>query len=158
MADAAVEQAEEKPKKGSLKGILVGLVGAIVMGGAGFFATYTGLTDSLLKGGDAPKAAEKNFAFVPLEPLIVTLGPDARAATLKFTAQLEVEPGSEVVVGDLMPRIMDVLNNYLRAVDETELEDPASLTLLRAQMLRRLQIIVGDGHVRDLLIAEFILT
>ncbi len=52
---------------------------------------------------------------------------------------------------------MDVLNGYLRAVDVPALEDPSSLIRLRAQMLRRVQIVTGEGRVRDLLIIEFVL-
>jgi len=61
-------------------------------------------------------------------------------------------------VTGMTPKIVDVLQDYLRAVDEVELEDPRSLSLLRAQMLRRIQTVVGDGKVRDLLIMEFILS
>jgi flagellar FliL protein len=56
-----------------------------------------------------------------------------------------------------MPRIQDVLNTYLRAVDVEDLEEPAALLRLRAQMLRRVQVVVGDGPVRDLLVTEFVL-
>jgi len=56
----------------------------------------------------------------------------------------------------LMPRIMDVLNIYLRALDPPELEEPAALLRLRAQMLRRVQIVTGPGLVNDLLIIEFV--
>ena len=38
-----------------------------------------------------------------------------------------------------------------------ELEDPAALVRLRAQILRRLQIVTGEGRVRDLLVTEFVL-
>jgi flagellar FliL protein len=57
----------------------------------------------------------------------------------------------------LLPRIMDVLNGYLRAIDITQLEDPAALIRIRAHMLRRIQIVTGEGRVRDLLITEFVL-
>ena len=57
----------------------------------------------------------------------------------------------------LKPRVMDVLNGFLRAVEVQELEDPAALIRLRAQMLRRIQIVVGEGRVNDLLIVEFVL-
>ena len=56
-----------------------------------------------------------------------------------------------------MPRILDVLNTYLRAVEVRDLEQPASLARLRAQMLRRVQVVTGEGRVRDLLITEFVL-
>jgi flagellar FliL protein len=60
-------------------------------------------------------------------------------------------------VTHLLPRILDVLNGYLRAVELAELEDPDALVRLRAQMLRRIQIVTGQGMVRDLLVTEFVL-
>jgi flagellar FliL protein len=56
-----------------------------------------------------------------------------------------------------MPRILDVLNGYLRAIDIAQLEDPSALLRIRAHMLRRIQIVTGEGRVRDLLITEFVL-
>jgi flagellar FliL protein len=56
-----------------------------------------------------------------------------------------------------MPRVLDVLNSYLRAVEVAELEDPAALVTLRAQMLRRIQLVTGPDRVRDVLITEFVL-
>ena len=53
--------------------------------------------------------------------------------------------------------ILDVLNGYLRAVEMRELEDPSALVRLRAQMLRRVQIVTGEGRVRDLLVTEFVI-
>ncbi len=162
MVEATADTTEDgdAPKKGGKGGLLVALVGALVAGGGGFAATYVGVFDSLLGGGDhaaAPYASEKDYSFVPLDPIIISLGPQARAANLKFTAQLEVTPQATETVVELTPRILDVLNGYLRAVDEAELQDPAALSLLRAQMLRRIQIVTGEGMVRDLLVTEFIL-
>ena len=56
-----------------------------------------------------------------------------------------------------MPRILDVLNTYLRAVEVRDLEEPAALVRLRAQMLRRVQVVTGEGRVRDLLVTEFVM-
>ena len=158
MADVSeVVDGDEPAAKGGKKGLLVMLIGALVAGGGGFFATYSGM----LGGGESQSPAghvETEYSFVPLDSLIVSLGPRARAQTLKFTAELEVEPEAQAEVEVLRPRILDVLNDYLRAVEEAELEDPAALSLLRAQMLRRIQTVVGDGKVRDLLILEFILS
>ena len=57
----------------------------------------------------------------------------------------------------VLPRIIDVLNTYLRAVSEDELGKPAALERLRAQMLRRIQVVTEQGQVKDLLITEFVL-
>ena len=56
-----------------------------------------------------------------------------------------------------MPRIVDILNTYLRAVQPQDLDSPTALLRLRVQMLHRVQVVAGQGVVRDLLITEFIL-
>jgi len=95
------------------------------------------------------------ISFVPIEPIVVTVGRGG-SRQLRCRAELEVDPERTEDVALLMPRILDVLNGYLRAVDLADLENPASLIKLRAQMLRRIQIVTGSGHVRDLLITEFV--
>jgi flagellar FliL protein len=88
--------------------------------------------------------------------MIISIGRGGLARHLRFEAQLEVDPARASEVTTLMPRVVDVLNGYLRAVDVSDLEDPASLVRLRAQMLRRVQIVTGEGAVRDLLVMEFV--
>ena len=159
-ATAADIPAEGAPGKKSKLPLILGLVAALLLGGAGFYATWSGL----LGGGSTADQSETaapgplpDIAFVPVEPIIISLGPAARAKHLRFTAQLEVNRGTEAEVTLLLPRILDVVNGYLRAVDVVRLEDPASLVVLRAQMLRRIQLVTGEGRVRDLLITEFVL-
>lgn len=101
--------------------------------------------------------ASTTAAFVELDPLVVSLGTGQNLAHLRFRAHLEVSGGSEDSVAALMPRVMDVLNGYLRALKPEELADPTMLIRLRAQMLRRVQLVIGEDLVKDLLIAEFVL-
>lgn len=160
MTDATADAPEAAPKKKSKLPILIGLVLMLALGGGGFYATYSGL---LFGGGETAEAKEEvpdpfpEIAFVPIEPVMVTLGPGSTSKHLKFTAQLEVAKPYAEEVTVLMPRILDVLNSYLRAVSPQELEDPAQMARLRAQMLRRVQIVTGEGRVRDLLVTEFVL-
>ena len=56
----------------------------------------------------------------------------------------------------LSPRVLDVLNGYLRVIAVDELSDPTSLARLRAQMLRRIQVVTGAGRVSDLLVTQFV--
>lgn len=104
-----------------------------------------------------PGPSVGDIAFVPIEPLLISLGPGANARHLRFKGQLETSPKYVSEVETLMPRIVDVLNSYLRAVAETDLEKPSALVRLRAQMLRRVQIVTGSGRVNDLLVMEFVL-
>ena len=147
----------------SRRPLLIGLGLMLLLAGAGFYAVYAGL----LLGDGAEKAAEADaqgevsalpdIAFVPIEPLVVSLGADAGGRFLHFTAQMEVAKDFESDVTLLLPSILDVLNSYLRAVETRELADPTALVRLRAQMLRRIQLVTGGDRVRDLLITEFVI-
>ncbi len=157
IAAAAVD---EPPKKRSKKPFLIGVVLAGVLGGGGFYATFSGL----ILGGHEDKPEDEHvpgpltgIAFVPLETIVISLGPDSGSEHLRFTAQLEVVDTAAADVTTLAPRILDVVNSYLRAIDTASIEDPHAMARLRAQMLRRIQVVTGDGRVRDLLITEFVL-
>jgi flagellar protein FliL len=115
MADAA-EGEPEQPKKKSKLPLLIGVVLAIALGGGSFFAVYSGM----ILGGGHEAAADPakevsplpDVAFVPVEPVIVTLGPGAANRHLKFTAQVEVEAAHAADVTLLLPRILDVFNSH----------------------------------------------
>lgn len=151
---------EDAPRKRSKKPLLIGIVLALVLGGGGFYAAFSGL---ILGGGHAEAESEHGpgpllgIAFVPLETIVVSLGPDSGSEHLRFTAQLEVVDTAASEVTTLSPRILDVINSYLRAIDTASIEDPHAMARLRAQMLRRIQVVTGEGRVRDLLITEFVL-
>ena len=153
------EQSDEAPKKKG-KGMLFGIVGALVLGGGGFFAVYSGMILGHSEKADDPVqafVASTLPTFVPVEPLVISLGSDATSRHLKFAAELEVTPEYKEEVTALMPRVLDILNTFLRAVEDRDIESPTSMTKLRAQMLRRVQVVTGEGRVRDLLITEFVL-
>ena len=164
-AEADAEAGEEAPKKKGKKGLVIGIVLALVLGGGGFFAVYSGMVlapptpESEAEEMALPELpALPDVAFVPLDPILVSLGGNARSEHLRFQAQLEVPTMLQEDVVQVLPRIVDVLNGYLRAVDPETLEDPGEMTRLRAQMLRRVQIVTGQDRVRDLLIMEFVLS
>ncbi len=153
----------EAPKKKSKLPLILGVILMIAGGGGAFFATFSGMLGG---GGEAhgeeghDQVAEAEplqpVAFVPLDPIIIAMRAEGRSAHLRFRAELEVAPDRQEEVTLLMPRILDVLNTYLRAVEISEIERPSALMSLRAQMLRRIQIVTGEGRVRDLLVTEFV--
>ena len=164
-AEEPVDGEEDAPKKKSKTGLIIGLVLALALGGGGFFAVYSGML--LAPASDDGHGAEGEapvlvldlppVAYVDLDPLVISLGRAASNKHLRFRASLEVEPNYLKDVEGLKPRVLDVLNSYLRAVEIRNLEDPGALIMLRAQMLRRIQLVTGEGRVRDLLILEFVL-
>lgn len=158
MTDAAADAANTAKRPGR-RGVLIGAVLAPLAAAGGYFAVTSGLlplhgaADTKAESGSGPKVA-----FVPVDPMIISIGRGGGTRHLRFHAQLEVAPGHADEVQALMPRVVDVLNGFLRAVDMRDLEDAAALVRLRAQMLRRVQIVTGEGRVQDLLIMEFVLS
>ncbi len=162
MADMTAE-APGAPKRSRLP-LIAGLVLALAGGGGGFFAVQSGM----LGGADFHKTEASsneianvlplpNLAFVEVPPLVVSLGPGAGARHLRFRASLEIPADYQSEITALLPRVQDVLNSYLRALEPREIEAQGALFKLRAQMLRRVKMVVGEGRVRDLLVLEFVL-
>ena len=162
MAETETEE-DEPPKKKSKLPLILGLVLALAGGGGGFYAVYSGM----LLGGESHAETDHaeevvevadmpDVTFVPVDPLVISLD-GAGNSHLRFRAQLEVRSAYRSEVEHLMPRVVDVLNGYLRAVDLSDLANNAALVRLRAQMLRRVQIVTGGDRVSDLLIMEFVL-
>ena len=167
MSDAETEldgaEEEVSGKKGS-KGMLVGVVLALIAGGGGFFAASNNLIPGLSGEGGAQTSsapeimlASTTTEFVAIDRMVISLGKDKGAQYLNFGAALEVVPEHKEEVTNLLPRVLDILNTYLRAVELRDIENPAAMTRLRAQMLRRVNIVTGEGRIKDLLITEFVL-
>ncbi|WP_121060637.1 flagellar basal body-associated FliL family protein [Chachezhania antarctica] len=167
MSDATADMedpSEEKGKKPGKMRFVIWIVLALVGAGGGFFATQMGL----IPGGSSDHAEEvtevdhgedlSGIAFVELEPIVISVVDNGRSRHLRFRGQLEVPMEAKGDVEKVMPRVIDVLNGYLRALEVGDLEHPMVLPRMRAQMLRRIQIVVGRERVRDLLIMDFVLS
>ena len=164
MAETTADVPEAPPKRSKLP-LILGVVLALAGGGGGFFAVQSGM----LGGGDSHDAAATpepegedvaplaDIAFVEVPPIVVSLGPGAQADFVRFRASLEVPRQYEAEMTTLLPRVQDVLNSYLRALDPQDIEAQGALFKLRAQMLRRVKMVAGEGRVRDLLVLEFVL-
>lgn len=154
MAEVEEDDADA-PKKGK-GGLILGLVLALVGGGGGF-----AFTSGMLGGGEAPEkkpppSIAEGLAYVPVEPMTVSLGNPLDRRYLRFRAELEVASDYRSEVEKLMPRVVDVLNTYLQSLDMEDVEDPSSLLTLRSQMRRRVDLVVGGDRVHDLLVMEFV--
>ena len=178
MAEETDSEDDAPKKKKGKKGLIIGLVLALVLGAGGFYAVYSRM---ILGGGVAAEehaATEGSHggesdtahtataaggdlaevAFIPVAPIVVSLtGPNA-SRHLRFRAELEVPTEQSLDVEQLMPRVIDVMNAYLRAVDPNSLSAPGALIELRAQLLRRVALVVGANRVRDILVMEFVLS
>lgn len=180
--DAAREEGDGK-KKGGKKPLVIGAA-AMVLCGAGAFAAVSMMGGAEAPeahaeeegghddghGGDEHAEADAHgekdqgtgapkmgsVAFVPVDPLTVSLAHGARPMHLRFTSQLEVPHARQEEVASLMPRIVDALGGYLRALEPDMLADRDAHLRIRGQMLRRVRLVVGPDAVHDLLVTEFV--
>lgn len=154
--------------KSSKTPLLIGALLALLGGGGAFYLVYSGVLkiqdsgESLAApatGEDAaiPVSKMPDVVFVPVVPLVISVGEGAARMHLRFAADLEVNRAFQSDVETLMPRILDVMNTYLRALQMTDLEDRNALLRLRSQLLRRIQVVTGGGRINDLLVKEFVL-
>ncbi|PIE12444.1 MAG: flagellar basal body protein FliL [Rhodobacterales bacterium] len=156
------EEGEETPKKKSKLPLILGVVLALAGGGGGFFAVYSGMLfgeeshEEEMADEEHPVSDMPDIAFVAVDPMVISLRDTGPGRHLRFRAQLEVPSKHQSDVETLLPRVVDVLNSYLRALELADIQDAAALVRLRAQMLRRVQIVTGSGRVNDLLIMEFV--
>lgn len=146
--------------------IVLGVILAAAGGGGGFWAvtqgpfapetTETAGAEAADAEGEGEGMDPTTIAFLELETLVISLGAEESNRNLIFSASLEVPPEYLEEVTQLTPRVLDVLNSYLRVIAISELSEPTSLARLRSQMLRRIQVVTGTGRVRDLLVTQFL--
>ena len=144
-------------KKSVLRPVLLGFLAAVILGGGAFYAVFTGLilSEQQTLSHNQPTTAET--VFVALDTITVSPPPERGARFIRLAVQIEASVASEAEVRRLTPRFIDMINTYLHAVDLDDLRQPAALIRLRSQLLRRTQLIAGEGHVSDVLITEFII-
>lgn len=167
MADMTDTDDEEIAPKKSRKPMLIGLILFVLLGGGGFYATFSGmLSVSELMGesseSDDDQVAEESldgpaFAFASIGEMVIPLGPKANSDFLILEAEIEVSPGEKEGIEAQMPRIRDMFNTYLRAVEARDLEAQDTTLRLRAHLLRRIGVLVAPLEARDLLFTTFIL-
>ncbi|MEL7464228.1 MAG: flagellar basal body-associated FliL family protein [Pseudomonadota bacterium] len=160
--DVGEEIEEDAKPKGGLKRLAPLILAPLILAGGGFYVTYAGML-----GGDEtaeakseeeakPKVSLDEMAYMELDEMVVPLAPSARSRVLIFQASLEVGPDELSEIEKLRPRLLDVLNTYLRVVDHEALEEPSAMPLLRARLLRRLSVVAAPIEPRDILITTFV--
>ncbi|WP_428408221.1 flagellar basal body-associated FliL family protein [Hyphococcus sp.] len=100
----------------------------------------------------------EHATFLVLDPMVISIQPIGRSKHLRVSLVFETDEEGAASLLENGFYVQDVLNTYLRSVDHTVLEDPSSMSRLRAQILRRIRVIVPDASVTNVLITEFVLT
>lgn len=155
------QQAEKTSNRVPKRGTLIGLTLALLAGIGGFYAAWSGMIISqepdVATPKQSPSDALAKIAYVDVNPVVISLPVSNNVEHLRFRASLEVPAKAKEDVVHLLPRITDVFNSYLRAVEPEDFSEPSALVKLRGQLLRRIQVVAGPENINDLLVMEFVL-
>lgn len=157
MADATTAELPTGKRPMGKMPLILGAVLALLGAGGAFYVTWSGVLAGSESTTVPEAAALPDIAFVPIDPVVVSIPGSSGMRQLRFTSQIEADAIHAAEVAQLMPRILDVMNSYMRAVEPVRFEEPGALMRIRSQLLRRIQIVTGEGRVRDLLVTEFIM-
>ena len=113
----------------------------------------------LLPGGGAKAPADPaRPIYVDIPEMVVTLPNGGRPRQLRIKLSLELaklEEGQKPA--DLLtPPLYDALLTYLRTLREPELDGALSIDRLRGDLFRRIDLQLGPGVLRDVLITGLV--
>jgi len=164
--DAGGGESSEKSGKKKLF-IIIGLVLLVLVGGlAG--AYFTGLLDPVLEmivgkevassGSESGDEDSGSSVFYDLEELLVNLNTGGRKSSfLKIRVSLELERAEDIPrIENVMPRVIDNFQTYLRELRIDDLKGSAGMYRLREELLRRVSIAAAPARVKDVLFKEML--
>jgi flagellar FliL protein len=162
------ESSEPSGSKLPIKKILIIVLPILLVIGAGAGLYFSGVFESLL-GGHAEKKEEVKAAptpaktvqaavFMDLPEMLVNLQTTGRKqAFLKLRVALELEAVTDQPrIEQLMPRIVDNFQVYLRELRIEDLQGAAGMHLLREELLSRVNAAVKPVKVNDVLFKEML--
>lgn len=161
---SGAEAPEPKPRKRRGKSLLLLLVLVVLFGGgAAAWLFVPGVADkarALLGHREAvASAADTKPVFIDLPEMALTLPNDGRPRQMRIKLSVELAPGTSLqeATEALSPRVYDALLTYLRTLRDGEVDGGLGLDRLRADLYRRLVLVVGPGVLRDVLITSLVL-
>ena len=165
----ALEGADELAggaKKSGRKKLLMIVLPIILLGGGGAGVWFSGLADSFL--GNTPEAEvaaqeqaaepEHGTVYYDLPQMLVNLSTSGRRTSfLKIVVSLELtSEADKTKLEEVLPRIIDNFQVYLRELRVEDLRGSAGLHRLREELLFRVNAAVSPTRVTDVLFREML--
>jgi len=149
--------------------IVVAAVLVLILGGAAA-AYFTGLLQpviDMLSGGESAAAVDQpgdtqivsgDAVFYDLQEMLVNINTGGRKSVyLKIRVSLELESGDDIAkIEQMMPRIVDNFQIYLRELRVEDLKGSAGMYRLREELLKRVSVAVAPAKVNDVLFKEML--
>ena len=161
---------EALPAKKKLSGktlvlfIILPLLLVLGGGGGGGAAWYMGVFSDEqeqvdVEGGeDGDKTDSSDVVFYDLPEMLVNLNTGSKQSSfLKIKVALELdEPESLPVLENLLPRIVDNFQVYLRELRREDLSGSAGLYRLKEELMARVNLAIQPARINDVLFKEML--
>jgi flagellar FliL protein len=154
------------PRKRRGKKLLFLGIFILLLAGGGFAAWQfvPGLADKTrTAAGRAepaePLAAATKPVFIDLPEMALTLPNNGHPRQMRIKLSIELAKGTteKGAAEALSPRVYDALLTYLRTLRDGEIDGGLGLDRLRADLFRRMDLVMGPGVLRDVLITSLVL-
>jgi flagellar FliL protein len=159
----AMDPPPPRKRRGKKLFLLLGLV-VLLGGGAGAAWLFVpGVADKVhaMTGRHEQAAAAVNSkpVFIDLPEMALTLpnGGHPRQMRIKLSVELARGASEQQAIEALSPRVYDALLTYLRTLQDGEVDGGLGLDRLRADLYRRMELVVGPGVLRDVLITSLVM-
>ncbi len=147
--------------------VLLVLLPLLLLGGGAAGVYVSGVLDPFLGGGEEvvedpieeePLDFEEPGFFYDLPDITVNLNTgERRTHFLRISVSLELNSPDDVgFVEQVLPRIIDNFQVYLRELELRDLQGSAGLFRLREELLRRVNQAAAPAVVRDVLFREML--
>lgn len=152
MSDAT---ADEQPpaRRGRSKLLLAGAV--LIAGFGGFAASYLGYVSptALMASDKAAEAHGPAPGYVDVPRIMLPLA--GRNRQLVLSIKLETTAEQVAGIEQQMPRILDSFNSFLSDIDPGAFDRRGVLEIVRAELQARVDMLLGEPRVGNVLITEF---
>ena len=159
-----LEPPAPRKRRGKKMYLLLGVVVVLLGGGAGAAWQFVpGVADKVhaMTGHHEPVALAVNGkpVFIDLPEMALTLPNGGRPRQMRIKLSVELAQGTSEhqATEALSPRVYDALLTYLRTLQDGEVDGGLGLDRLRADLYRRLELVVGPGVLRDVLITSLVM-
>ncbi len=133
---------------------LAALLGVAAAGGGGYWLAVG--SDGVAALFAETPIAEPAQVTLDLPELIVNLRPDTPSRFLQIGITVAVAPQNRAAVEQAMPHLVNAQQEFLRNLDQHDLQGSAGLLRLRAELRRRFNLILGRDTVADVLLRSLL--
>lgn len=141
------------------KTVLIAVAAVVLIGGGAGAAYYLGYFGSA-ETEKAETPVEAPAALLSLEPFLTNIGAGGGERYARVRVQLAVSPEERVATIEadalLLARLRDVVLTQLSLKSYAELSDPGGKDVFREELRKKLQPLVSDATVEEVLFADFV--